>query len=153
MAKRLPLIAAVLAAFVVYGVGACSDSAPDRAHYITDAEQVCDRYAKLGAQIVRPTDLGDLPAQAQYLRRSADLNQQQVDELRKLTRPDADSDRLSSMYDEVTQVISTQRGVADMMERGDPQWKAKLLEMTKAARDSNAKIDAYGMKRCGSEQA
>ncbi|GAB7040389.1 MULTISPECIES: hypothetical protein [Catenuloplanes] len=149
MAKKLAM-AWLLAALLT--LAACSGG-PDRAEYIRRAEQVCLKFSDLAAQIPRPSDVNDAAAQAEYLRRSAEVNQQQVDELRALERPADDQSTLTEIYDEVDRVIARELEAANLLDQGDERWRSKLLEMTTAARNSNARIDEYGMKRCGSEQA
>jgi hypothetical protein len=147
---------AASAILLVAATPACSGSSNEntvtKAEYGTKANRICDEHSAQTQKIPQPTDASDTNAAAEYLNRTADIQADQVAELRKLERPAGDDDELAAIFDRTDEIVEQQRTAARALQQRKPEAQQLLAALAKDIRADNVGYDGYGMKRCGSEQ-
>jgi hypothetical protein len=94
------------------------------AAFRAEAAAVCQKYAKQIATLATP---GDLQALADAGDRALDLQQEELDELRMLSPPEADADDVEQMLTGLESAIATGHDLVDAARDGDQASVAEAV--------------------------
>jgi hypothetical protein len=137
----------VLTGLVLLGAG-CGSS-PDRDNYISRGDAICKQTTAEQAKLTAPAK-GNLPATARYLRAGADLIDKELTQLRKLSRPSGDRERLGDLLTREGDAIATLRRAADAATKGDQKTAEDLFTQGEGElSDVGAGLRDYGFNACG----
>ncbi len=138
-------IALLAGAFVVAGCG----SSPSRDTYVSRGDAICKTTAAAQAKLKAPAK-GNLPATARYLTASADLVDKELAQLRQLSRPNGDGQRLGDLLSREGDAIATLRRAAAAAARGLQKSADDLLTQGQGElSDVGAGLRDYGFTICG----
>jgi cytochrome c556 len=140
--------AALLAVLLAAGAAGCA-SAPSQDTYIRRGDAICKQTTAAQGKLKAPAK-GNLPATATYLRASADLVDKELSQLRKLSRPKGDGERLGDLLSREGDAIATLRRAADAASKGQRQSADDLFAQGEGElSDVGAGLRDYGFSVCG----
>ena len=140
-----PAIALLAGALTLAGCG----SSPSAETYISRGDAICKTTAAAQAKLKAPAK-GDLPATARYLTASADLVDKELAQLRKLSRPSGDGQRLGDLLSREGDAIATLRRAAAAAAQGQQKPADDLLTQGQGElSDVGAGLHDYGFTICG----
>ena len=140
------LAAALLVLSACSGGGGAASSSPSRAQFQQRALAICHTYQRKIGLLQGSTDLAELAAQG---RKAVALQRAELRELRALTPPDADRDRIERMLDALDTAATTADGLVTAADAGDATATATAaarLRLQLAAANKLAK--PYGLDVC-----
>lgn len=124
-------------------------SSPSVDTYVSRGDAICKQTAAAQAKLKAPPK-GDLPATARYLRSSADLIDRELTQLRKLSRPSGDGQRLGDLLSREGDAIATLRRAAAAADSGQQKPAADLFAQGQGElSDVGAGLHDYGFTICG----
>jgi cytochrome c556 len=124
-------------------------SAPSQDTYISRGDAICKQTTAAQAKLKAPAK-GNLPATATYLRASADLIDKELSQLRKLSRPKGDGERLGDLLSREGDAIATLRRAADAASKGQQRSADDLFAQGEGElSDVGAGLRDYGFAFCG----
>ncbi len=137
------LLAACAAAAVSCG------SAPSHDDYLSRGDAVCKQTAAAQAKLKTPPK-NDLKALATYIRASANLIDDELGKLRKLSTPSGDGERLGDLLNREGDAIDTLRQAATAADRNDRKTAGDLYTQAQGElSDVGAGLRDYGFNVCG----
>jgi hypothetical protein len=142
--KTLVIALSACAAVALTGCGGDGDSGPTKAEFIEQADKICqegdDKIAAAAEDFADPAN----PTEAEVMTAVEDVVvpslRGQVEELRELDPPEADSEEIEAMLDALEKATEAAEA--------DPE--AVLDEGTFA--DANERAQEYGFESCGEAQ-
>jgi cytochrome c556 len=141
-------IAALTVLLLAGGLAGCA-SAPSADTYISRGDAICKQTAAAEAKLKGPPK-GNLPATAAYLRSSATLIDNELTQLRKLSKPSRDRERLSDLLSREGDAIATLRRAADAAAKGQQASANSLFAQGEGElSDVGAGLQDYGFNVCG----
>ncbi len=116
------------------------EPAPSKAAYVADADEICATGRSTIEEIVQglPADIQAAESQTAITEEIVPLYRDQVAELRALTPPEGDEEKVAAIYDAVDEAVDTAEADPTSLGRSDPFTEADGL-----AAD-------YGFEACGS---
>jgi cytochrome c556 len=142
------MTAALVAILLGVSAGGCA-SAPSQDTYISRGDAICKQTTAAQAKLKAPAK-GNLPATAAYLRASTALIDTELSQLRKLSKPHGDRERLADLLSREGDAIATLRRAADAAAKGQQQSADDLFAQGEGElSDVGAGLHDYGFVVCG----
>jgi hypothetical protein len=130
------------------GGGSTTASGPTRAAYLAEAKRICVGYQNRIADLKAPADLRALADQGE---RAIDLQQAELQELRRLTPPTADARSIDAILDHLDQSIATARKLVAAARDGDlAAVNAAAATLRGQLAEANRLAKPYGLDLCTS---
>jgi hypothetical protein len=139
------VLALVASGLVIAG---CA-SAPSKDTYISRGDAICKLTATAEDKVKAPPK-GNLAATATYLRSSANLVDQELTKLRKLSKPKGDGERLGDLLSREGDAIASLRKAATAADAGQQTTADTLFTQAEGElSDVGAGLHDYGFTVCG----
>jgi hypothetical protein len=130
-----------------------SPSAPAKADYIRQADEICAEGDRKTDAIPQPRDDSSGPQIATYLRQLVEATEPQVDEVVALPRPAGDEQLLSAIYDDERDLLGRVRELIGVFDAGNvTQGLARFQQLERDGDDINRRLRDYGFQECGQDE-